>query len=496
MNVILQKIHKQFAQNVVLNGVDFELLDAEIHALMGENGAGKSTLMNILTGLFPADKGHIIIDGKTLQFNSTHESEEYGITFIRQELNVWQNLSVLENLFLGKEIRTKLGFLNKTQMRQLAENKLNELGISLDIDKLVANCSIGEQQLIEIVKALMTNSQVLIMDEPTSALTDKEAAILFKVMHKLKANGVSIVYISHRMEEIFEHCDRITIMRDGVSVSTRLIAETSFQQVVRDMVGRELSERFPPKTHTIGGEIFSVSKLSGKRFQDISFSLRKGEILGFAGLMGAGRSEIMRGIFGLDPLDTGELYLNNQRLNIREPRDAIQAGIGFITENRRDEGIILDFSIKENIAINNMYHYTDYGLINKRAEVDFVQKLADKLLIKMSSLNLAAGRLSGGNQQKVVIAKWLGSMPQVLIMDEPTRGIDVNAKREIYQLMNELAASGMSIIMVSSELPEVIGMSDRVAVIHEGQLTGILEQHELTQEKIMSLATGEKDVVA
>ncbi len=491
MKIQLNNIHKKFASNVVLSGVNFELLDGEIHALMGENGAGKSTLMNILTGMFPADDGTIIIDGKTMQFTNSQQAEAYGITFIRQELNVWQNLTVLENLFLAKEIRNRIGLLDNQQMKKLANAKLAEIGIQLELDKLVSNCSIGEQQMIEIVKALMTNAKVLIMDEPTSALTEREANVLFQVMQRLKQNGVGMVYISHRMEEIFTHCDRITVMRDGVSVSTSPIADTSFNQVVKEMVGRELSERFPARDAHIGDEILEVRGLTGAKFKDISFTLKRGEILGFAGLMGAGRSEIMRAIFGLDPLISGTIKINGKELKINSPSDAIKNGIGFITENRRDEGVILGFSIRDNIAINNMHNYVRSGLIDSKAEDKFILELTDKLLIKMASVNLNVGSLSGGNQQKVVIAKWLGNKPQILIMDEPTRGIDVNAKREIYQLMNELSKTGVAIIMVSSELPEIIGMSDRVAVIHEGTVAGILERENLTQEKIISLAAGE-----
>lgn len=491
MKIQLNNIHKKFASNVVLSGVNFELLDGEIHALMGENGAGKSTLMNILTGMFPADDGSIIIDGKAMRFENSQQAEAYGITFIRQELNVWQNLTVLENLFLGKEIRNRIGLLDKTCMKKLANAKLAEIGIELELDKQVSNCSIGEQQMIEIVKALMTNAKVLIMDEPTSALTEREANVLFRVMQRLKENGVAMVYISHRMEEIFSHCDRITVMRDGVSVSTSPIAATSFNQVVREMVGRELSERFPAREAHIGDEILQVEGLTGGKFKNVSFSLKRGEILGFAGLMGAGRSEIMRAIFGLDPIISGVVKINAQQVRINSPEDAIKNGIGFITENRRDEGVILGFSIRDNIAINNMHNYVRSGLIDSQAENKFILELTDKLLIKMASVNLDVGSLSGGNQQKVVIAKWLGNKPQILIMDEPTRGIDVNAKREIYQLMNELTKNGVAIIMVSSELPEVIGMSDRVVVIHEGSVAGVLARENLTQEKIISLATGE-----
>lgn len=494
MQIRLENIYKKFANNAVLKGVNFELLSGEIHALMGENGAGKSTLMNILTGSLNADSGQIIINDEAIRFTNAQDAELFGVTFIRQELNVWQNMTVLENLFIGKEIKNHLGLLNKSQMRQIAIDKFKQIGIHLNLEELVGNCSVGQQQLIEITKALMTNAKVIIMDEPTSALTQREANILFSVMHELKSQGVSIIYISHRMEEIFTHCDRITVMRDGITVSTNRITDTDFNQIVKEMVGRELSDRYPIRQHKIGKPVLDVENLTGKKFNNINFSIRTGEILGVTGLMGAGRSEIMRAIFGLDQITSGIIKINNQEINIKSPIDAINAGIAFITENRRDEGLVLNFSIKENIAINNMYHYTKFGIINKKQENSFITDLADRLIIKMNSINLAVAHLSGGNQQKVVIAKWLGNEPKILIMDEPTRGIDVNAKREIYQLMNELSSQGVAIIMISSELSEIIGMSDRVITIHEGKISAILENKNLTQETIMVFATGGNNV--
>ena len=476
----MHNIHKMFGRNEVLCGVDFELRTGEIHALMGENGAGKSTLMNILTGMHAADKGTIKVDGQPVHYADPQAAEDAGITFIHQELNVWPNLTILENLFIGKEKCNRFGFLDTKTMRQLALAKCSEIGIDLALDALAGACSVGQQQMTEIVKALMTNAKVIIMDEPTAALTERETQKL-----------VSIVYISHRMEEIFANCDRVTVMRDGVAVSTRLISATDFTQLVREMVGRELSDRFPPRTTNVGQEVLRVENLSlPGRFQNISFKVSAGEILGVAGLMGAGRSEIMRAVFGLDNYTAGQMWVNKVPVSIRHPLQAIKHGIGFITENRRDEGLVLDFSISDNIGLPNMAAFSACGIINKVRERHFVHELTTRLGVKMSSVELPVKQLSGGNQQKVVIAKWVGIKPKVLIMDEPTRGVDVGAKREIYQLMNELSKEGVAIIMVSSELPEVLGMSDRIIVIHEGKLAGELTKAEATQEKIMTLATG------
>jgi ribose transport system ATP-binding protein len=484
-------IHKAFGTNRVLSGVNFELLEGEVHALMGENGAGKSTLMNILTGLHSKDAGIILIDGKEVNFSSPSAAEQYGIAFIHQELNIWPDLTVLENLFLGKEITTGWGFLNNREMKALANKQMCRLSLSLPLDQPAGACSVGQQQMIEIAKALMTNAKVIIMDEPTAALTDREIRKLFEVIASLKKDGVSIVYISHRMEEIFEICDRITIMRDGITVDTREISLTSFDDVVKKMVGRELTDRYPQR-NTIPGEIvFEVKDASRSGvFHQISLSVRAGEILGISGLMGSGRTEMMRAIYGLDPLDEGEIRLNGAKVTIRHPYEAVKLGIGFITEDRKNEGLVLDFSVRENMVLPSLFSFEEKGLINERKEKEYVDLLISRLAVKTESPETPVRNLSGGNQQKVVIAKWVGIGPKVLILDEPTRGVDVGAKREIYQLMNELTGKGVAIIMVSSELPEVIGMSDRILIVHEGRIAGEVTGHEATQEKIMTYATG------
>ncbi|MEH7795065.1 sugar ABC transporter ATP-binding protein [Bacillus safensis] len=493
MNIEMHNIHKAFGKNTVLSGVSFDLVTGEVHALMGENGAGKSTLMNLLTGLYSLDQGTIQIDGKETAFKNPKEAEQHGIAFIHQELNIWPDMTVLENLFIGKEIYTKLGLLDTKKMKTLAQTQLDRLSVNLSLEQEAGSCSVGQKQMIEIAKALMTDAKVIIMDEPTAALTEREIEKLFQVIESLKKEGVSIVYISHRMEEIFAICDRITIMRDGKTVDTKAIPETNFHEVVKKMVGRELTDRYPERTPSTGDIVLEVKQATRKgQFQDISFSVKAGEIVGVAGLMGAGRTEMMRSLFGLDPLDQGEIWVHGKKAVIKKPSDAVKLGIGFITEDRKDEGLMLDASIRENIGLPNLKSFSPKGLIDKKTEQDFVDLLIKRLTIKTASSDISARSLSGGNQQKVVIAKWIGIQPKVLILDEPTRGVDVGAKREIYHLMNELTDRGVAILMVSSELPEILGMSDRVLVIHEGAISGELDKVEATQERIMTLATGGK----
>lgn len=484
-------ICKSFGANKVLGGVNLHVRPGEVHALMGENGAGKSTLMNILTGIHKADAGTIMVDGKEVTFRNNKDAEEHGIAFIHQELNIWPNLSVLENLFLMNQPKTRFGTIDFKKMREMAEAKCQEIGIELPLDEIAGECSVGQQQMTEITRSLMLDAKTVIMDEPTAALTERETDRLFDVMRKLKNKGVSIIYISHRMEEVFANCDTITVMRDGQTISSRPTEETNMDQIVGDMVGRVMSEYYPARTNVPGDEVFRVEGFTQPGvFQDISFNLRKGEILGVAGLMGAGRTEIMRAIFGVDPHESGKLYFEGEEIHIKNPGDAIRQGFGFITENRKTEGLILDFSIERNIALPSEERLAKSHVINDKNEFDFSSGLSKRLGVKAQDINLPASTLSGGNQQKVVIAKWVGMHPKLLILDEPTRGIDIGAKKDIYDLMNELTAKGVSIIMVSSELPEVIGMSDRILVIHEGRAAGIVEHKDATQTRIMTLATG------
>ncbi|MFC0525141.1 sugar ABC transporter ATP-binding protein [Pontibacillus salicampi] len=491
MQVSMNNIHKAFGKNKVLEGVDFAIQRGEIHALMGENGAGKSTLMNILTGVHKKDEGSILIDNEEREFSNPKEAEKYGLAFIHQELNIWPEMTVLDNLFINKEPVTSFGLIRTNKMKALANEQFDKLSISIPLHKEAGQCSVGEQQMIEIAKALMTDAKLIIMDEPTAALTEREIEKLFNVIRSLQKSGVSIVYISHRMEEIFSICDTITVMRDGRTVDTTPISGTSFDEVVQKMVGRELTDRFPARQTKLGETILEVNNLTRKGvFENISFHVQAGEILGVSGLMGAGRTEIMRTLFGLDGKYEGEIRVNGQPVTIRNPNHAVDLGLGFITEDRKEEGLVLDFSLKDNIALPSLYSFTKQGMISDKAEMDFVQMLIERLQVKTESAQTIARNLSGGNQQKVVIAKWIGIGPKVLILDEPTRGVDVGAKREIYQLMNELTDRGVGIIMVTSELPEVLGMSDRMVVIHEGTLAGEVTAEEASQEKIMTLATG------
>ena len=493
MEIELKNIHKAFGSNEVLKGVNLTLKSGEVHALMGENGAGKSTLMNILTGIHKQDKGQIFVDGQEVSFKNPLEAEAHGIAFIHQELNIWPNLSILENLFMMHSITNGMGVLDFKAMRKLAEEKCREIEIELPLDMEAGECSVGQQQMTEIVRNLLVDAKVVIMDEPTAALTERETEKLFEVMRSLKKRGVAMVYISHRMEEVTANCDTITVMRDGVSVATKSVKEYGMEQIIRDMVGRSITEFYPDRRNTPEEIILEVKGFNQPGvFRDVSFNLRKGEILGVAGLMGAGRTEIMRAIFGVDPHESGELVFKGEPLKITKPEDAIKAGMAFVTENRKTEGLILDFSILRNIALPSVDTFAKNSVINFGRLSGFADEMTKKLGVKAHSLDLEAGALSGGNQQKVVIAKWVGMNPDVIIMDEPTRGIDVGAKRDIYELMNELTASGVSIIMVSSELPEVLGMSDRILVVHEGRIAGELLRDEADQEKIMTLATGGK----
>lgn len=494
MLVEMKNISKSFGENLVLKDVSLTIEGGEIHALMGENGAGKSTLMNILTGLHKKDSGEILIDHQEHVFDNPKQAEEFGVSFIHQELNTWPDLTVLENLFLNKELKKIFGLMDNKKMSQIAESHFQDLGIQMDVHRELATLSVGQQQMIEITKALMTDAKILIMDEPTAALSENEIQKLFQIIERLKQKGVGIVYISHRMEEIFQISDRITVMRDGLSIDTKRTAETNVHEVVKKMVGRELSDFYPEKQATIGDIAFSVNHLTAKdySYQDISFDVRSGEIVGFAGLMGSGRTEIMKGIFGIDPIESGTVVIEGQSQEIVSPAKSIENGIGFLTEDRKTEGLVLDFTIRDNVSLPSIDGFRKRGMIDTKVEDDFVSMLSERLRVKAQSIDDRVGDLSGGNQQKVVLAKWVGAGPKVLILDEPTRGVDVGAKREIYQLMNELAERGVAIIVVSSDLPEVIGVSDRIIVIHEGKIGGEVSRAEATQEQIMTYATGGK----
>ena len=491
MQIEMRGINKSFGGNPVLRDAGFELADGEIHALMGENGAGKSTLMKILTGVYTRDSGTVIVDGQEVTYHNPQEAEKAGIVFIHQELNVLFDLTVEENMFLGKEIHGKFGICDTKAMRAEVKRILDVLGVKIDPARKMNTLSIGQQQMIEIAKALMVDAKVIIIDEPTAALTQSETKVLFEVVRGLKEKGVSIVYISHRMEEIFELCDRITILRDGQYVGTRKIPETDMPEVVRMMIGREIGERFPERDVKLGDTEFEVRDLCCPGvFEHVNFSVRAGEVLGVAGLMGAGRTEIMQSIFGNMPDVTGTILVGGKEVKNKTPGDAMKNGIGFITEDRKVEGLMLEESIMKNISVANLDRISSGGILNAKAELDMVRKGIEELHIRCTGPKHACGELSGGNQQKVVFAKWIFTDPKVLILDEPTRGVDIGAKKEIYSIINDLAAKGVAIIMVSSELPEVLGMSDRVMVVHEGHIAGFIDRDKANQENIMTLATG------
>lgn len=487
----MTNINKSFGQVQVLKNAGVHVKEREIHALMGENGAGKSTLMKILTGVYTKDSGTVEINGEVQEFHTIKDSENKKIAFIHQELNVLNDMSIADNLFLGKEIKSKFGLLNKKAMTKLAREKLLLLGLDVDPNTLVRNISVGKRQLVEIAKALLMDAELIIMDEPTAALTDKEIDLLFNIIRDLKEKGVSFIYISHRMEEIFELCDEVTVMRDGAFIGQKSTKETSFDEIVSMMVGYNLDDRFPRIEMEPGETVLSVSGLTKKgKFENIHFEVKKGEILGFSGLMGSGRTDVMHAIFGSVPFDSGAIYLNGKQVNIKSPIVAKKLGIGFITEDRKNEGLILSTSVANNMVLPSLSQFTKNKLINKEKIVKTVTEYIKKLNVRTPNQTIEIDKLSGGNQQKVVIAKWLMTNPKILILDEPTRGVDVGAKKEIYEIINALKKEGVAIIVVSSELPEVLGICDRIAVMHEKRLKKIFHKEEVTQQKIMEYATG------
>ncbi|MGG1611691.1 sugar ABC transporter ATP-binding protein [Paenibacillus phoenicis] len=488
----MEGIDKSFSGVKVLEQVKFTLEAGEVHALMGENGAGKSTLMKILNGIYTKDSGTVRVKGKERSILSPSAAQELGIVMIHQELNLIPHLTVMENIFLGREFTlgpTRL--IDWRKMKRESARYLSQLGLMIPPEAIVGELSVGQQQMVEIAKALSMNTEILVLDEPTAALTNREIEGLFQVIASLKRQGVGMIYISHRMEEIFQICDRITVMRDGRYVGTEKVAETNMDQIVKMMVGREIKDRFPKAHIDFGEEKLRVENLSQKGvLHDISFSVRAGEIVGIAGLMGAGRTELAKALFGVSPIDGGTIAINGKKVQIRKPSDAIRAGLALVTEDRKDEGLLLAMSVRDNLSMTNLTAVSNGGFLSEAKERELADTLIQRLRIKTSSGAQAVGSLSGGNQQKVVIGKWLATNPQVLILDEPTRGVDIGAKKEIYDLMNKLAAEGVAIVMISSELPEILGMSDRILVMHEGKLTGHFTREEATQEKIMICATG------
>jgi ribose transport system ATP-binding protein len=490
MKVTMQGISKSFGPVRVLDGIDFSVAGGEIHALVGENGAGKSTLMKILSGAHSADSGSIRIDGEAVSIRSTREAEALGIAIIHQELNMIPQLSVMDNLFLGRE-PNRWGVIERGRLHGASASWLSKVGAGqIDANRTAQTLSIGLQQLVEIAKALSLNARVLIMDEPTASLTDREIGTLFAIMTDLKSRGVGIVYVSHRMEEIFKICDRVSVLRDGHFVGERLVAETGFDELVKMMVGRELKERFPKREVSLGSVRLKVEDLTDQgHIAGIHFEVRAGEVLGIAGLIGAGRSRILNTLFGVNPRTAGDVLLDGKPQLIASPADAIAAGLGFVTEDRKSQGLVLGLSLRENITLVHLNKYAHAGVIDRKAEDAAVKELMEELQIRARDAELEVKALSGGNQQKVVFAKWLAEPPKVLLLDEPTRGVDVGGKAEIYHTINRLAAAGTAIVMVSSELPEVLAMSDRILVMREGRQTGIFDAKSANQEQILTAAT-------
>lgn len=487
--VEMKNISKSFSGVKALKDVSFSLKSGEVMALLGENGAGKSTLMKILGGVYTRDRGSLNIKGNEYQNLTPSKAQELGIAMIHQELNMCSQLSITENIWLGREI-SKHGLLCNKEMRLGAREALRRLDIDLNPDQLVGDLPISKQQMVEIARVLHTDAQILIMDEPTSALTSKEIDELFAVIHKLRAEGCAIIYISHRLEELQHIVDRVTIMRDGQLITSMNFADTNIDEIVSYMVGREITEKFPRVENSRGKKILEIKNLNAGRFvRDINLNLYEGEILGLAGLMGAGRTEITRAIFGADPISSGEIFLDGQKIKIKNPADAIQHGIVLAPEDRKKDGLCTSLSIRENIALPNLDLLCRIlGIVNKNTEHSMVSSTVQNLSVRLSGTELDVGKLSGGNQQKVVVGKWLARASRVVIFDEPTRGIDVAAKVEIYQLMNKLKQEGIGVLFVSSEMPELLGMADRILVVCNGRITGELMAREATQNQILELA--------
>lgn len=488
----IKGVSKGFPGVQALSGVNFQLLKGEVHALLGENGAGKSTLMKILSGALQKDEGEIRIEGEVVNIQTPGEAENHGVAIIYQEFNLIPGLTVAENIFLHRYPR-KNGMVDWKQMRENAKKALDQIQCTLQTEQIVSELTTAEQQMVEIAKATSLNAKILVMDEPTSSLSEGEANKLFSVVKLLSQKNVGIIFITHKMDEVFQICDRATILRDGCYITTETISNLTLDNIIEYMVGRPMENVYPPKTNKIGDVFLEVKDLTdgGRKVKPCSFFARKGEILGFAGLVGAGRTELMRLVFGVDKKAGGKIYINGKAIEIDSPKTAIRNKIGLVPEDRRRQGLVLSLSVRHNIVMANMQRAKKKFYLSPSKEKEISQKYISDLIIKTPTQMQVCKLLSGGNQQKVVIAKWLNSDPDIIIMDEPTRGIDVNAKYEIYNIIIRLAEQGKVMIIVSSELPELIGVCDRIMVMHEGTITGELGGANMTQKKIMYLATGE-----
>ncbi len=488
----MKDIDKRFSGVHALKNVNLELEEGEVHALMGENGAGKSTLMKVLCGIHKRDGGEIRLFGQEVEFGTIKESQDAGISIIHQELNMMNHLTVAQNIYIGREPMVKGIYIDDKKMEQDAKELFDRIGVKIDPSAVLGTLTVGKQQMVEIAKAVSRDCKILILDEPTAALTQVEVEELFKIMNDLKAKGIGMIYISHRMDEINRISDRITVMRDGEYVGTALTKDTTKDEIVKMMVGRVIygdkkEQSSVPEDAEVVLEVRNLTR--GKEIKNVSFKLRKGEILGFSGLMGAGRTEVARAIYGADSIDSGEIFVNGEKVKIKTPEDAVKRGICYLSEDRKRYGLMLDKSVAENSALASLEKFIQFGWINDRMVEAETAKENEKLKTKTPSMKQLLKNLSGGNQQKVIIARWLLENSDIFIFDEPTRGIDIGAKSEMYTLMEELTSQGKSVIMISSELTEIQRLSDRVVVMCEGRITGEIDIKDATQEKIMAYAT-------
>jgi len=488
MNLLdLKGIQKSFYGVRVLHSVNFSLRAGTVHALMGENGAGKSTLMKVIAGIYKQDSGTISVSGKEVEINSPSEAQEHGVAMIHQELTPVREMSVAENIYLGRE-PGRMGFIDYNKLYGQTEELLEKLNIHINPRVKMKNLRVADQQMVEIAKAISQNSRIYIMDEPTSAITDREVENLFQMIRSMKAQGTGVIYISHKMDEITQIADEVSVLRDGYNINTWKMEAVDTGTLIHSMVGREMTAQFPKREANIGDVTLEVKNLTRSgEYENISFKLHKGEVLGFAGLVGSGRTELMRSLFGLARPDSGEIILNGKKIIFKRPQDAINNGLAFVTESRKDEGLFLPMSVHHNASITCLKQFTRTGLLQNRKEDAAVEKQVRSLQVKAASLRQPVKSLSGGNQQKVVLSKWLMTEPKIIIFDEPTRGIDVGAKLEIYKIMYDYAAAGNAIIMVTSEMPEAIGIADRIIVLSNHKYSGELKREEYSQEAIARL---------
>ena len=484
----LKNITKEFPGVKALDDVTINIERGTIHGLVGENGAGKSTLIKVLAGIYQPNKGEIILDGKPCRFNSPIEARRAGISVVHQEIKLAEPLSVAENMFLGN-VQLKNGLVDWKGMRRRAREIVEDLGMDIDINAQVSSLTVAKKQIVEIMHAINNNSRILIMDEPSAVLTDRELEVMFRIVKQLRDKGITIIYISHRLDEIFGLCSNVSVLRDGCHIDTIPVASVDRQGLINMMVGREMGQEYPKEVGNVGGTILEVKNLSRGILQDISFEVKSGEVFGISGLVGAGRTELARAILGIDKPESGEVYVRGKKVHYRTFADAIRDGLGLIPEDRKLQGLVQIMSVKRNTTLVNMKRVLRAGVISSSLEEKLSKEYADKLHIVTPSMETEVQYLSGGNQQKVVIAKWLFQNSEILFLDEPTRGIDVGAKAEIYRLINRMAKEGKTIIMISSEMPELLGLCDRIMVMHEGHKMGELNAAEATQEKIMALCS-------